>query len=202
MTSPPCGITPTRIHDSRNASCVGLSTKSSCSLLRLLDLCEPRNRIVADTLEERLNTKLLDLERARDRFEQVKKSQKAVTDEVRASLKELASDFAAVWNHPNADPRLKKRILRGAIHEVLVQPRDEANALEVTIHWQGGVHTRIAVKKPSRSTGKPLTESLQRIVHQLAETLPDADIARILNMKKLTSPRGLRWTMDRVSCFR
>ena len=33
-------------------------------------------------------------------------------------------------------------------------------------------------------------------------SLSDADIARILNMKKTTTPRGLRWNQTRVQQFR
>ena len=32
--------------------------------------------------------------------------------------------------------------------------------------------------------------------------MSDAEIARILNMKQMTTPRGLRWTQDRVRDFR
>ncbi len=166
------------------------------------DLCDPKNRNVADTLEERLNTKLRELESAKTRLEEVEQTHNAVTDEMRASLQDLASDFAAVWSHPGAEPRLKKRILRAAIHEILVRPHETANALEVTIHWQGGVHTRVEVRKPLRFSGKPVTESLVQVVSQLAQTLSDADIARTLNMKKQTTARGLKWTMDRVYNFR
>ncbi len=40
------------------------------------------------------------------------------------------------------------------------------------------------------------------MVKRLADTLDDAQIARILNMKKVTTPRNLRWTKDRVQSFR
>ena len=102
---------------------------------------------------------------------------------------------------PTGTLKLKKRILRAAIHEILVQPCHGDSNLEVTIHWQGGDHTRIFVKRPSRASGKA-HDTLEDLVRQLAQELMDPEIARILNMKKLTTPGGLPWTKDRVRDFR
>ena len=53
---------------------------------------------------------------------------------------------------------------------------------------------------------EPLTRrvdpSLVELVRKLSPDSPDGEIARILNMKHLTTPRGLRWTQDRVRDFR
>jgi hypothetical protein len=170
--------------------------------LEQFDLCDPKNRLVADTLEERLNDRLLELKRAKEKLEELGQQEYSLTAEQCRRLDALAEDFKAVWNHPDADPKLKKRFIRTVIHEILVKHDSEHQRLEVTIHWKGGVHSRIYVKKNATPVGNKTEPSLIKLVEELSSELSDADIARILNMKKLETPRGLRWTKERVCAFR
>lgn len=166
------------------------------------DLCDPKNRLVADTLEARLNDKLAELQRAKQKLQQIEEFDGELSDDQRRRLNELARDFAVAWNHPQADPKLKKRILRSAIQEIIVKHEREEQRLEVTIHWKGGVHSRLYVEKRATPIGKKTDPSLVDLARKLATELSDAEIARILNMKKLPTPRGLLWTQDRVTGFR
>ena len=63
------------------------------------------------------------------------------------------------------------------------------------------MHTRVHVRRPIRSPGKSHA-SLEQLVTELAGVLSDPEIARVLNMKKMSTPGGLRWTQDRVMNFR
>ena len=154
------------------------------------DQCDPKNRLVADSLEERLNAKLAELHEAKERLRQILERKPAEQENVIDLLHDLGRDFPRVWNHPQADARLKKRVLRAAIREILVQPFEEPPRLEVTIHWQGGVHTRCHVNRSVRTSGKP-GQPLDELVRGLAAELHDRDIARVLNMNRTTTPRGL-----------
>lgn len=166
------------------------------------DRCDPKNRLVADDLESRLNAKLADVRIARQKLEEISLSNKGLNEAQRQRLLELAKDLPIVWDHVDADPKLKKRLLRCAIHEILVQPQVDRQRLEVTIHWQGGLHTRFHVKTPCSKVRKKTDPSLVDLVAQLSTQLSDAEIARILNMKELTTLTGLQWTQDRVGHFR
>lgn len=166
------------------------------------DLCDPKNRLVADSLEERLNEKLFHLRQAKEKLESLQTDDSSLTEHQRRRLDELARNFPSAWNHSSADPKIKKRILRTAIHEVIVKHDAEAQRLEVTIHWKGGVHSRIHVAKRATPVGSKADPSLVDLVRTLAAELSDAEIARILNMKKLPTPRGTPWTQDRVEGFR
>ena len=64
------------------------------------------------------------------------------------------------------------------------------------------MHSRIHVQKRATPIGGKADRSLIELVQELAAELPDSEIARILNMKKLETPRGLRWTQERVNSFR
>lgn len=166
------------------------------------NLVDPRNRLVADTLESRLNDTLGELHEAKERLESIKKGTLALADAEKKRLHELAGNFQQVWNHSEADPILKKRILRAAIHEIIVMHHKDAQRLEVTVHWKGGAHRRIHVKKRVTPVGRKADPDLVSTVAELAHTLEDGEIARILNMKKVETPTGLRWTKDRVREFR
>jgi len=50
--------------------------------------------------------------------------------------------------------------------------------------------------------GKQNEPSLIELIRELASTLEEAEIARILNMKGVQDARGLKWTESRVRTFR
>jgi hypothetical protein len=166
------------------------------------DAVDPKNRLVAGTLEQRWNSKLEEIAKAKIRLDEAQADRHPLTEEQRRRLHELAIDFPRLWNHPRSEPELKKRILRTAIHEIIVTHRPEARQLDIVIHWQGGAHTRTSVYKYNREYGGQSGDDSVETVRRLAATLDDAEIARILNMKKITTPRGLLWTQDRVRHLR
>jgi DNA invertase Pin-like site-specific DNA recombinase len=166
------------------------------------DQVDPKNRLVADTLERRLNDRLGELSAARQHLEQTAAGLKPLSAEQHAQLAHLANDFSRVWDHCETPITAKKRLLRAAICEVIVAHPPAEARIEVVIHWQGGAHTRIEIDKRATPIGSRADGSLVDLVRRLAQSLDDANIARILNMKKTTTPRGLPWTQDRVTEFR
>jgi DNA invertase Pin-like site-specific DNA recombinase len=166
------------------------------------DLVDPRNRLVADNLEQRLNARLAELNQAELRLKALSKQAEPIAAEQQRRLRQLAEDLPMVWDHPLADPTLKKRILRTAIREVLVVHEAEKQNLAVTIHWHGGAHTRVDVKKRATPVGHKADPELVELVRELARETSDAEIARILNMKKLKTPHGQPWNLERVRGFR
>ena len=165
------------------------------------DLVDPKNRLVADSLEERLNQRLAELRDAKEALDQVLADTPALTRDQARRLDELARDFPTAWNHPDADITLKKRLLRAAVNEIVVTHQPDNHRLELVIHWQGGVHTCIHVEKRASPKGSRADPGLVETVRTLA-SLTDDEIARILNMKHIPTPRGLRWSQDRVRSFR
>ena len=94
------------------------------------------------------------------------------------------------------------QLLRAAIREILVEVDRENHRVEAKLHWWGGAHSLISIKKRIRPRGNKADPSLLDLVRQTAAELSDAEIARILNMKSMETPAGLRWTKDRVASFR
>jgi hypothetical protein len=164
------------------------------------DLADPKNRLVADNLERRLNERLAEVRFAQLDLERHLDIDPPLTEEQRKQLRRLSRDFPRVWNHPDTPTSLRKQLLRVAIREVVV--RREDRQLLFSLHWAGDTCTQLSVTKRATPIGFRADPSLTELVRKLADTLNDGEIARILNMKKMTTPRGLRWSQDRVKSFR
>jgi hypothetical protein len=66
----------------------------------------------------------------------------------------LASDLKAVWAAPSTDARLKRRIGRTVMQEVLADINPEAAEIMLVIHRTGGTHSEmrgVLVRDYSRS---------------------------------------------------
>ena len=166
------------------------------------DLADPKNRIVVDTLEKRLNEKLAELQAARAHFERRQQKDNPITEEQRRRIDSLARDVPRLWSHPDTPATLRKQLLRAAIREVIATHKADSQQVEFTIHWEGDACTQLTVNKRATPVGSRTDGSLTELVTRLCPSLDDGEIARILNMKKLPTPRGLPWTKDRVERFR
>ena len=65
----------------------------------------------------------------------------------KAVLLSLAQDLPSVWNSPTADMRLKQRIVRILVHEIVADVDEERSQIVLLIHWTGGRHSELRVKK-------------------------------------------------------
>lgn len=166
------------------------------------NLVDPKNRLVADTLEQRLNDRLTELHEAEKYLEGCRSNIRSITKHQRQEIEQLGRDFPTVLNHPKAPIGMKKQLIRAAIEEIIVKHDPDNQRLDVVIHWKGGVHTQLYVPKRATPVGSKADESLVTLVRNLSVTLGDDEVARILNMKKTTTPRGMSWTKDRVREFR
>jgi hypothetical protein len=99
--------------------------------------------------------------------------------------------------------RLKKRIVRTLIHEVVVDVDPSAGEVILVIHWKGGVHTELRL--PRRRRGQNSAQTSKEIidaVRVLARICSDEVIAGALNRNGLLTGRGNRWTQERVTSLR
>jgi hypothetical protein len=68
----------------------------------------------------------------------------------REEFESLAGDLEAVWKHPETDARLKKRIVRTLIEEIVVDVDGQAGEIIAVVHWKGGVHTELRIPRQRR----------------------------------------------------
>ena len=167
------------------------------------DATDPDNRLVADELERRWNQALQRVQEIEARIDQHRHNQPAVTAPTREEFAGLAADLEAVWHGPHADVRVKKRLLRTVIHEVIVDVDADAGEVILLIHWQGGVHTELRVPRRRRGQNSAQTpKDLIEAVRVLARICSDDVLASTLNRNGLLTGRGNRWTRERVTALR
>jgi excisionase family DNA binding protein len=162
---------------------------------------EPENRLVANTLESRWDKALAKVGQLQQQLANFEASQQHFSIDDREKLRHLACDLPRLWNHEAAPFDLKKRLLRSVIHEIVVYV--DKKTLRVLIHWQGGQHTEIHLRKRKRGEHRWKTvESTLELIRQLARLMSDKQIAAQLNRMGITSSRGHTWTRIRVGNFR
>ena len=113
---------------------------------------DPDNRLVAAELEARWNAamrKVAELDTKLDRFDDGLGVKPLPDKEV---LLSLAQDLPSVWDSPTADMRLKQRIVRILVHEIIADVDEERSEIALLIHWTGGRHSELRVKK--NATGR------------------------------------------------
>jgi len=166
------------------------------------DATDPENRLVADELERRWNQALQKVQEVELRIRQ-QMQRREVAPATPEEFANLAVDLEAVWNHPDSDARLKKRIVRALIEEVIVDMDSEGGEIIAVLHWKGGVHTE--VRMPRRRRGHSRAHTPKEVidaVNILARICSDNMIAGTLTRNGLLTGMGNRWTRERVVSLR
>jgi len=170
---------------------------------RQYDAADPENRLVTAELERRWNLALQHVHEIEVRIEQ----HGAATDQTPAAMGEdlhqLTTQLEAIWTDPATSARLKKRIVRTLIEEVLVDVDSSQGELILTLHWKGGVHTELRL--PRRRRGQCSTQTSGELIEAitvLARIASDDIIAGVLNRNGHPTGRGNRWTRERVAALR
>ena len=170
---------------------------------RRYEAVDPENRLVSAELELRWNAalqKVQELEHRLRGFDLVSPIPRVPDKEL---LLTLAQDLPAVWNAPSADMRLKQRIVRILIEEIVADVDDEKREIVLLVHWAGGRHSELRIQKNGlgkhqRCTGVDAIE----VVRQMSGKFPDEQIAATLNRLGLRTGAGNAWSTQRVYSLR
>lgn len=166
------------------------------------DATDPENRLVADELERRWNQALEKVQEIEQRIQQQVQRRK-VAPASQEEFASLAGDLEAVWNHPDSDARLKRRIVRTLIEEVIVDMDAEGGEIIAVVHWKGGVHTELRMPRRRRGHSRAHTpKEIVEAVRVLARICSDDLIAGTLTRNGLLTGMGNRWTRERVVSLR
>jgi hypothetical protein len=165
---------------------------------------DPENRLVCRELERKWNECLEAVEATREKLNALKAPRQPLTEEQKQDLRRLSDDLPKLWNMPSTTNELRKRIIRTVIKEIVCDIDEEKNLVCLDVHWEGGVHTNLQVKRHRRGerNNNCTDKSIVELVAQLARQLPDKAIAPILNRLKLRTGAGNTWTADRVKSLR
>jgi len=166
---------------------------------RRYEAVDPDNRLVASELEVRWNNALGKVNQLRAKLEAFDLGNTSMAVPGKEVLLSLAQDLPAVWNVPSTDRRLKQRIIRILVHEIVADVSEESNEIVLLIHWAGGSHSELRVKKnaPGKHSRCTSTEAIE-VIRQMAGRFPDEQIAATLNRLGFSTGAGNTWTEQSV----
>lgn len=101
-----------------------------------------------------------------------------------------------VWFAPGTDPKLKKRIVRTVIREVVADLDDNTSEIVFLVHSAGGPIQKSACQSASEDSAM-----LHHLI-LLKRIASDEVIADILNRNGLAAENGNHWTKERITALR
>jgi DNA invertase Pin-like site-specific DNA recombinase len=159
------------------------------------------NRLVAAELEARWNAALARLRDCDARLETARAQPSTKPD--RACLMSLAADLEMAWNAAPTAMSTKQRLVRTLIQEIVVDVDDETREVILVLHWRGGHHSELRVKKPkSGEHTKSASVAADKVIRGMATKWSDEHVAATLNRMGLTTGQGLSWNAKRVGAHR
>jgi DNA invertase Pin-like site-specific DNA recombinase len=166
------------------------------------DAIDPANRLVAAELEARWNRALEGVAGIEARLAAHEAATPVRETVAPMSFAALADDLQAVWKAPTADARLRKRIVRSVVREVVADLDEPAGEIVLMIHWMGGIHTELRLPRRRRGQRNSTSSDIIAAVRQLVLIAGDDVIAGMLNRNGLRTGHGNRWTRERVTALR
>lgn len=162
--------------------------------------CDPDNRLIAAQLEKNWE---ITLRRVRD-LEARQPTDSSSTIEVDPSgFANMADNLSAAWNAPDVTMRARQQLLRTLIADIIVDVDDTVRDVVLTIHWRGGQHSELRVRKPRTGEhGCATAEDALAVMRSMAGRWSDEHIAASLNRMGLPTGQGKTWTAHRVASVR
>ena len=152
---------------------------------RAFHLCEPENRLVARSLEQRWEAKLAAVAEAETSLDSQRAQRRPLPNT--ADLKTLAADLTRLWNEPTTSPRDRKRVLRTLISDVTLTSDPAGDEIRVGIRWRAGAHEEHIAARTRMRTDHDAIELVKR---RKLEGQRDTDIAAELRALGLRTARG------------
>ncbi|MDX8503140.1 recombinase family protein [Mesorhizobium sp. VK4C] len=162
--------------------------------------CDPDNRLIAAQLEKGWETALRRVEACEARLKAARAPDPA------AALPDfagLAEDLDAAWNAPGVTMRARQRLLRALVTDIIADVDEATREVVLTIHWRGGQHSQLRVRKPkSGEHGCSTSDDALKVIRSMAGRWADDHIAASLNRMGLRTGQNKTWTAKRVSSIR
>ena len=145
--------------------------------------------MVTEELERRWNAALDHVAELERRIAEEEDRHGRIKPPDATAFRNLASNFQSVWDAPQTDVRLKKRLLRTLIHEVIADVDSSAGNILLLIHWHGGVHTELSIRKRRLGQNRIHTSpDIVAAIRQLVLVGDDHRIAGWLNASGVPTP--------------
>jgi DNA invertase Pin-like site-specific DNA recombinase len=154
---------------------------------------DPDNRLVADSLEADWNDALRTLQTAHEDYQRASAAAAVdLTEDRKAKIRSLATDFPVLWSNPDTPQRERKRMVRLLVDDVTLHKTDR---IHIHVRFRGGQATSLAVAIPPkawqvRQTHPDTLATLDRLL----DTHTDAETADALNAAGHRSGEGKPFT--------
>jgi len=164
---------------------------------------DPSQRLVAATLERRWNAALLQLEDLKKQAAEFQRQEARVaTPEQKAKVLALARNLPRLWHAPTTQAKDRKRMLRLLIKDITVEKPNQKQLI-VHFRWQGGASSDLCVQvPPNRADRVRYPAAVVDRVRDLAQSLPNAEIAERLNREGYVSALGKPFTSSMIQWIR
>lgn len=162
--------------------------------------CDPDNRLIAAQLEKSWETALRQVEACQARVEPAHD----ITQPANAAdFLGLANDLETAWTSPNVSMRSRQQLLRALVVDIIADVDEAVRDVILTIHWRGGQHSQLRVRKPkSGEHGCRTPDEALAVIRSMAARWPDEHIAASLNRMGMRTGQGKTWTAHRVGSLR
>jgi excisionase family DNA binding protein len=162
--------------------------------------CDPDNRLIAAQLEKSWEAALQRVQACEARLEAL---QKPTSNSPAPDFTGLARDLEGAWNAPGVTMRSRQQLLRALIADIVADYDERSREILLTIHWRGGQHSELRVRKPKTGEhGCRTCEEAVAVIRTMATRWSDEDIAATLNRMRLPTGQGKTWTAHRVGSLR
>ena len=150
--------------------------------------CDPDNRLVARSLEQRWEAQLKELAEAeRELACDTRKSPMPPREEIEA----LAQDLPRLWAAPTTSAKDRKRLVRSLIADVTVRSDPAGPRLGIGIRWRSGATEEVVThRRESAAQSRRTSADVVELVGRLAPGRTDAEIAQALNAEGRTTGTG------------
>jgi hypothetical protein len=158
---------------------------------------DPENRLVADALEAEWNDRLRALAAAQEGYERARAADTCVvSDEQRAEILALATDFPRLWRDPTTSDREKKRMMRLLITDVTLT---KGKTVHADIRFTGGATRSLDIPLPKSCIELRTTDAaIVREIDGLLDTYTESEIADLLNERGVRTATMCPFTRHRV----
>ncbi len=162
--------------------------------------CDPDNRLISATLEKNWETAL---RRVRDCEARLDATTPCALAPPIPDLTGIAEDLEAAWKNVSVSMRSRQQLARALVNDIIVDIDEPAREIVLIIHWKGGQHSELRLRKP-RSGGHDCITSDEAlaVIGSMASRWSDQDIAATLNRMSLPTGQRKTWTAHRVSSIR
>ena len=165
---------------------------------------DPKNRLVARTLEQQWKTALRKERGIVEVYERFKcESPRVLTTRETEMIQALATNLPAVWNAASTKASDKQEVIRSLVQCVSVNIPNNSESVETTITWVGGDTTCHDIRRPvgKYSQLEDFTEMRDCIATSKRQGMTNAQIAEQLNKEGFNLPtaRAKKFTRGLVA---